>query len=93
MIQGDGNLPFGKNINDKDKSFTTIIFANTNGLNVDTNTHSLCEILISSQIYNANIFLLVETNNHWKNKQAYDNLRKNSAVLKKAQSSQHLKPT
>ena len=41
MIQGDGNLPFGNNINDKDKSFTRIIFTNTNGLNVDTNTHSL----------------------------------------------------
>ena len=77
MIQGnDDNLPFGININDKDKSSTRIIFAHTNGLNAGTDAHSLYEIVISSQIYNASVLLLAETNTHWKNKRAYDNLRK-----------------
>ena len=66
MIQDDDNLLFGKNINNNDKSSTRIIFDNANGLNVDTDAHSLHERLISIQIHNASIFLLAETNTYWK---------------------------
>lgn len=64
MIQDDDTLNFGNNINNKDKSSTRIIFTNTNGLNVDTDAHSLCEIILNSQIHNASIILLAETNTH-----------------------------
>ena len=79
IIQDNDNIPFGNNINNKDKFPTRIIFSNTNGLNFDTDSHSLHELLISSQKYNTYILLLVETNTHWKNKRAYDNFRKTIA--------------
>ena len=79
IIQDNDKISFGNNINNKDKFSTRIIFSNTNGLNFDTDSHSLHELLISSQKYNTYILLLVETDTHWKNKRAYDNFRKTIA--------------
>ena len=83
MIQDDDNFRFGDKTNNKDKSSTRIIFANTNGLNVDTDAHSLRKIRISSQIHNASILLLLENNTHWKEKRDYDNFRTTIAQYRK----------
>ena len=75
MIQDDDNLSFGNNIDNKDRSSTRIIFSNTNGLNLDINAHSLCEILVSNNMHNESILIFVETNTHWKKKHARDKFR------------------
>ena len=83
MIQDNDNFRFGDKNNNKQKSSTRIIFANANGLNVDTDAHSLRNIRINSQIHNASILLLVENNTHWKDKRDYDNFRKAIAQYRK----------
>ena len=83
MIQDNDNFRFEDKNTNKQKSSTRIIFANANGLNVDTDAHSLRNIRINSQIHNTSILLLVKNNTHWKDKRDYDNFRKAIAQYRK----------
>ena len=59
----------------KNPNITRILFSNTNGLNLGTDSHSLNELCSNSNSQQYNILLLVETNSYWKNKRATDKFR------------------
>ena len=71
----DLNLSFGDIPSKKNPNITRILFINTNGLDLGTDSHSLNELCSNSKSQQYNILLLAETNTHWKNKRATDKFR------------------
>ena len=63
----DLNLSFGDIPSKKNPNITRILFINTNGLDLGTDSHSLNELCSNSKSQQYNILLLAETNTHWKN--------------------------
>ena len=74
-IDEDNNLPFEDIPGAKNPNETRLLFINTNGLDLGTDSHSLNELCSNSKSQQYNILMLAETNTHWKNKRAKDKFR------------------
>lgn len=66
MIAKHENLTFGNNIKEHDEASMRILFTNSNGLDLRTDTHRLIGLLQNSKQNNINILLPSETSIHWK---------------------------